>query len=119
MSKLIPHLYVNDAAAAIDLYRRAFGAEELQRVPMPDGKKIMHAALRINGDDLYLMDAMQPSKPDGFLLHVAVENVDAWWKRATDAGLEVKLPLAKQPWGATYGQLRDRFGITWSISTPQ
>ena len=117
MSKLIPHLYVDGAAAAIDLYRAAFGAEEIQRVPMPDGKKIMHAHLRINGDDLFLMDSA--SKPDGFLLHLPVDNVDAWWKRATAAGLEVKLPLAKQPWGAVYGQLRDRFGVTWSISTPQ
>ncbi len=115
---LIPHLIVSDANAAIDLYQRAFGAETLQKVPGPDGKHLMHAHVKIAGADVYLMDPMQgPAKePAGFLLHLDVDNAEAWWKRATAAGLEVKLPLAKQPWGATYGQLRDRFGVTWSIS---
>ncbi len=117
MSKLIPHLIVADANAAGDLYQRAFGAEIVQKVPAPDGKHLMHCHLKINNEDLYIMDPMQgPSQPGGFLLHLAVDNPEAWWKRATDAGLEVRLPLGKQPWGATYGQLKDRFGITWSLS---
>ncbi len=119
MSNLIPHLIVSDANAAADLYHRAFGAEIVQKVPGPDGKQLMHGHLRVNGADVYLMDPMQGpvGPPAGFLIHLPVDDVNAWWKRATDAGLEVKLPLAKQPWGATYGQLRDRFGVLWSIST--
>lgn len=121
MSNLIPHLALSDASAAAELYQRAFGAETLQKAPTPDGKYLMHCHLRINGDDLYTMDAAcgpgPVEKPAGFLLHLAVDNPEVWWKRAVDAGLEVRLPLAKQPWGATYGQLRDRFGITWSISS--
>ena len=116
---LIPHLIVSDADAAIALYQRAFGAEVLQKVPAPDGKHLMHVHLKVSGADLFLMDPMQgpASQPASFLLHLEVDDPAAWWKRAVDAGLEVKLPLAKQPWGATYGQLRDRFGVLWSIST--
>lgn len=116
---LIPHLIVTDAAAAIDYYRRAFGAELVQKAPTPDGKQLMHVHLKLAGADLFLMDPMQgpPQPPAGFLLHLGVDDPQAWWKRATEAGLEVRLPLAKQPWGATYGQLRDRFGILWSISS--
>jgi uncharacterized glyoxalase superfamily protein PhnB len=95
MSKLIPHVVVSDANAAADLYQRAFGAETLQKVPGPDGKQLMHCHLKVNGADLYIMDPMQgpATAPAGFILH-----------------------LAKQPWGAIYGQLKDRFGVTWSIS---
>jgi len=116
---LIPHLIVSDANAACELYHRALGAEIVQKVPGPDGKLLMHCHLKVNNADLFLMDPMQgPSgPPSAFLLHLAVDDPQAWWKRAVDAGLEVKLPLAKQPWGATYGQLRDRFGVVWSIST--
>lgn len=119
MSKLIPHVVVSDANAAADLYHRAFGAEIVQKVPGPDGKQLMHCALKVNGEDLYIMDPMQgpASPPASFLLHLAVDKPEVWWTRATEAGLEVKLPLGKQPWGATYGQLRDRFGVTWSISS--
>ncbi len=118
MSKLIPHLIVSDANAAADLYGRAFGAEIAQKVPGPDGKQLMHCHLKLNGEDLYLMDPMQgpASPPASFLIHLQVDKPEVWWKRAADAGLEVKLPLGKQPWGATYGQLKDRFGVLWSIS---
>lgn len=53
---LSPHLTVNDAAAAIDFYKRAFGATELARHHTPDGKRIMHAALSLNGGMLMLND---------------------------------------------------------------
>ncbi len=115
---LIPHLSIIDANAAAELYQRAFGAELVQKVPSPDGKQLVHCHLRVNRGDLYIMDPVRgvAERPAAFLLHLDVDNADAWWKRAVGAGLEVKLPLEKQPWGATYGQLRDRFGITWSIS---
>ena len=117
MANLIPHVVVDGANAAADLYTKAFGAEIAQKAPAPDGR-LMHCHLKVNGRDLYIMDPMQgrDDKPSGFLLHLQVDNPESWWKRAVDAGLEVRLPLGKQPWGATYGQLKDRFGVLWSIS---
>ena len=53
---LIPHLVVDDAAAAIEFYKKAFGAEEIMRCPTPDGKKLMHAELRIGKTPIYLND---------------------------------------------------------------
>ena len=53
---LIPHLLCDPCAAAIEFYKRAFGAEEVHRVPAPDGRRIMHAAIRIGGSFVFLVD---------------------------------------------------------------
>lgn len=117
------HVVVRDASAAAELYQRAFGAEVLQRVPAQDGKRLMHCHLRINGGDLFIMDAFPEhghalQAPQSFLLSVSVEDAEAAWKRAVDAGLEVQMPLEVAFWGDKYGQLRDPFGVLWSISGP-
>jgi uncharacterized glyoxalase superfamily protein PhnB len=52
------------------------------------------------------------------MLHLQVDDVDAWWQRAVDAGAEIVLPLQKMFWGDRYGQLRDPFGVLWSMSQP-
>jgi uncharacterized glyoxalase superfamily protein PhnB len=56
--------------------------------------------------------------PQGFMLHLQVEDVDAWWDRAVAAGAEIVLPLQLMFWGDRYGQLRDPFGVLWSLSEP-
>ena len=53
--------------------------------------------------------------PGAFMLHLQVDDVDAWWKRAIGAGAEVLLPVQEMFWGDRYGQLRDPFGVRWSI----
>ena len=47
-----------------------------------------------------------------------MKDVDAWWKRAVDAGCEIAMPLEKQFWGDRYGQVRDPFGVTWAMFAP-
>ena len=122
---ITPHITIRDrkAADAIDFYKKAFGAEELMRHPTEDGR-LMHASLKINGGYLMLHDDFPehmggPSQPAAsFVLHLSVPDADAAWKRAIDAGADVRFELADQFWGDRYGQVQDPFGFTWSISAP-
>jgi len=126
MSGIVPYLTILDGRAkeAIDFYRAAFGAEEIGRHDAEDGKRLMHAHLRLNGGDLMLSDDFPeyqggPSaRPGGTTLHLSVDDADAIWNRALAAGAEVKMPLDDQFWGDRYGQLRDPFGHSWSIGAP-
>ncbi len=86
-----------------------------------DGKRIMNAMIWINGASVMLSDdfpEMAQSKVrdiGGFDLHLQVDDADAWFNRAVEAGCEVRMPLADQFWGDRYGSLRDPFGVDWSI----
>jgi len=125
-----PYLTVSNADAAIDFYRRAFGAVEVARMPGPDGKKLMHAAVTINGG-LVMMSDDFPEFADGHsstpealggspvTIHLNLADVDAAWQRAVDAGATVTMPLEDQFWGDRYGQLTDPFGHRWSLATHQ
>jgi PhnB protein len=123
---LTPHLTIRDrrAAEAIDFYKGAFGADELMRHASEDGR-LMHAHLKVNGASLMMHDdfpehggAGPASEPAGVMLHLQVDDADAWWRRAVDAGAEVTMELADQFWGDRYGQIRDPFGHRWSIGSP-
>jgi PhnB protein len=125
---LSPHLVVDDAAAAIDFYVKAFDAEELGRVPRPDGK-LIHAALRINGytvmlaDDFPEMSGGKSTTPVSLgetpvTIHLTVTDVDDKFARALDAGASVVMPLEDQFWGDRYGIVADPFGHHWSLGQP-
>lgn len=124
MHTLTPHLVCADAAAAIDFYRRDFGAVETMRLPGPGGK-LMHAALRIGDSTLMLVDevpawgALGPKALKGspVTIHLAVENVDAAVAQAVACGAKVTMPVADMFWGDRYGQLEDPFGHRWSVAT--
>jgi PhnB protein len=120
-----PYLTVKGGDAAIDFYSRAFGAVEEFRNVAEDGKRIMHARIRINGAAILLSDDFPEFRggaatppPAGVTIHLEVYNADKWWNRAVDAGAEIKMPLADQFWGDRYGQLTDPFGHSWSIAAP-
>jgi PhnB protein len=126
ISPLSPHIFVSNAAAAIDFYKKAFNAEELSRHAAPDGKRIMHAALSINGSTLMLCDDFpeyrggKGSTPEALggspvVLHLHVAEADPIFQQAAAAGGTVAMPLADQFWGDRYGQITDPFGHTWSI----
>jgi len=123
---VIPHLVCRDAAAAIDFYVAAFGAEEQLRLPGPDGK-LVHACVVINGAPVFLVDefeemgAVSPAKLGGspVTLHLNVPDVDAAVERAVAAGATVTMPVEDQFWGDRYGAVRDPFGHLWSIATPK
>ena len=125
---LSPHLVVDDAAAAIDFYVKAFGATELGRVPHPDGR-LVHAALSLNGSTVMLNDDF-PDYNDGksstpkalggtsVTIHLQVPDVETAFQRALDAGAVVVAPLEDQFWGDRYGMVRDPFGHQWSLGQP-
>ena len=125
---VIPHLVVDDAAAAIDFYVKAFGGVELGRVPHPDGR-LVHAALNINGSTVMLNDDF-PDFNDGksttpkalggtpVTIHLQVPDVDTAFQRALDAGATVVAPLEDQFWGDRYGVVADPFGHHWSLGQP-
>jgi PhnB protein len=126
MTGVTPHLVVKGASKAIDYYRKAFGATELSRFEMPDGS-IMHAAIKIGEGTVYLADEnkewgnQSPQSLGGspVLLALYVPDVDAFVKRAVEAGAEIKMPVNDQFWGDRYGMIADPFGHLWEVSTHQ
>ncbi len=119
-----PSLVVRDAAAAIDFYKRAFGAEELGRMAGPDGK-IMHAEIRIGDSRIMLGEENEqwgtksPLLTNGNpgSLHIYVDDADASFGRAIEAGASVRYPLEDAFWGDRYGKVVDPFGHEWGIAT--
>jgi PhnB protein len=125
---VLPHLVVDDAAAAIDFYVKAFGAVERGRVPGPDGK-LIHAAVDVNGSTVMLNDdfpemsggkSMTPNALGGtpVTIHLVVTDVDKKFQQAIDAGATVVMPVEDQFWGDRYGVLQDPFGHQWSMGQP-
>jgi uncharacterized glyoxalase superfamily protein PhnB len=122
---LTPHLVVKGASKAIDFYKKAFSAEEIRRMPGPDGKSIMHAELKIGNSRLMLVDEfpeMNARAPESIggtpvTIHMFLKDADLVFKRAVDAGAQVRMPLADMFWGDRYGVLADPFGHLWSIAT--
>jgi PhnB protein len=120
----IPYLMIRGAADALAFYRKAFGAEETMRIPMPDGK-IGHAEIRIEGAPVFLADesseaAMQsPPQLGGTTVTVSiyVEDVDAFAKRAEGAGATLLRPVADQFYGERAVSLKDPFGHVWHFAT--
>jgi uncharacterized glyoxalase superfamily protein PhnB len=122
---LVAYLQVDGAMKAAEFYKKAFGAEPAGHHPPDEQGRTMHVHLYINGSSLMLSDAYPdhgyPSeKPQAFtvLLPLSNDDVDAWWKRAVDAGMEVTLDLQVMFWGDRYGQLRDPFGVNWAMNAP-
>jgi PhnB protein len=121
------YLSVKEAAKALAFYKRAFGAEEIYRLEMPDGK-IGHAEIRVGDSRIMLADEM-PEMPDavtkspqtlggssaGFCIYSP--DTDALFKRAVDAGATVKRPVQNQFYGDRSGTVLDPFGHVWTLAT--
>ena len=122
---LVPVLVVEDAAAAIAWYKRAFAAREADRRLTPEGK-VVHAELALGGSRLYLVDVLPGGATDHPIalggttvrLHLHVQKIDRAWARAVSEGAAVAVPLADQDWGERFGVLRDPFGHVWSMAQP-
>lgn len=119
-----PYLFIRGAAAAIDFYKKAFGATEHVRMAGPDGK-IGHAEIQI-GDSMIMlseenerMGTRSPQSLGGapLLLHLYVPDVDSLFAQAVAAGAKVTKPIANQFYGDRSGGLEDPFGFAWYLST--
>ncbi len=125
---LIPHLTCSPCTEAIAFYKQALGAEEVYCMPAPDGKRVMHAELRIGSSHIFLNDDF-PEYSGGkantatalggtpVSLHLYVKDCDAAIARAKDAGARVAMPAQDMFWGDRYGMVVDPYGHKWSFAT--
>jgi PhnB protein len=121
-----PYITCKDAAAAIEYYKKVFGATEAVIMPGPGGM-IMHAELNIGDSKIMLGDefpgmskAPDPSAPISARsggIFVYTDDVDALMQRAKDAGSRVDMPLENMFWGDRYGKFTDPFGHSWAVAT--
>jgi len=119
-----PYLVVKGAAAAIDFYKKIFGAVEIMRMPAPDGR-VGHAELRF-GDSVVMLADEYPeiqtvgpktlgNTPVGLLLYV--DDVDKTVERAVASGATIQKPVADQFYGDRSGTIEDPFGHKWTVAT--
>jgi PhnB protein len=121
---LTPYMTVKNAHAAIDFYKKAFAAETVLRLDMPDGS-IAHAEIRIGDSVVMLAEENETWGNKGPLtlggspmfLMAYVVDVDAAFRRAIDAGATEVRPVADQFYGDRSGTLKDPFGHQWTLST--
>ena len=119
-----PYLMVRGAGDAIDWYKRGLDAEEIARMPVEGGDKLMHAEIRVNGGTVYLSDefpeygASLGDGPRGVTLFLAVDDADRWYNRAIEAGATVRMEIADQFWGDRFGEVVDPFGHSWAFASP-
>lgn len=120
-----PMFMFKDCQKAIEFYKKAFGAQERYAMPGPDGNGVMHAELQV-GDSIIMMGDECPQQncksaesiggsPVSFYLYV--ENVDAAFRRAVEAGATVEMEVQEMFWGDRAGSLRDPFGYNWMLAT--
>ena len=120
---VIPYLNVVGGAEAADFYKKAFAAEEIDRKPADDGKRLMHCHLKIHDGSLMLSDVFpewgydhQPSH--SFTMMLVVDDADLWWNRAVEAGCEIVSELKVEFWGDRFGLVRDPYGVHWGVNEP-
>jgi len=120
-----PMLAVRGGVQAIDFYKKALGAHASSRIPSPDGRSIMHAELQV-GDSIIMLADEQPDmgckSPTSLggttgSLFLYVEDADAAFKRAVDAGAKAVMAPADMFWGDRFGQVEDPFGHRWGFAT--
>ena len=116
-------LICKKASAAIDLYKKAFGAKEISRMAGPNGQ-IVHAELQIGDSHLFLSDefpgmAVAPTAgaPPSQSLYLYVEDVDATYKQAIAAGCSEGMPVMNMFWGDRFGKVVDPEGHHWNLAT--
>ena len=121
-----PGIVHKEAKKAIDFYKKAFGAEVMMIMPNPDGR-VMHAEIKIGDSVIFVSDEFPEWAPDtkspqslGAVtgtLFLYVQDTDAAFKRAVDAGAKPLMPPADMFWGDRFGKVVDPFGHHWGMAT--
>ena len=130
---VMPHMVVSNAKKAIEFYQEAFGAKELFRADAEDGKRLMHAAIELNGGGVVMLNDDFPefgsggkSTPEALkgtpvTIHLEqkrAKDVDVLFLRATKAGAKTIMKPDDMFWGDRYAVVEDPFGHRWSIAAP-
>ncbi|MCC5977590.1 MAG: SRPBCC domain-containing protein [Salinarimonas sp.] len=125
MKGVIPYIgYGGRAGEAADFYVRAFGAQDLGRMPDPERPaRMMHAQVAINDGSLMLTDmgceeTVDPGPLGRAHMQLVVDDGKAWWDRAVSAGCRIVKPYERQFWGDDWGLLEDPFEIQWAVLQP-
>ena len=125
--QFIPHLIVNDGMAALKFYKEVFGAEEGHNLMAPDGQRLMHGEMVLDGHKFFVSDEFStqeggsckaPQTLGGTSVRITLmtANPDAVFERALARGATVVMPVQDMFWGARYGQFLDPFGHNWGIN---
>lgn len=119
-----PYLAINGGVEALEFYKKAFGATEVSKLLMPDGR-LGHAEIKLGDSIIMLADEFpeyggtSPQTLGGspVSIHLYVEDVDTFFKQAVAAGAKERKPLMDQFYGDRSGQLEDPFGHLWWVAT--
>jgi PhnB protein len=125
--QFIPHLIVGDGMAALKFYKEVFGAAEGHNMMAPDGKRLLHGELELDGHKLFISDEFKPEEGGacqtprtlgGSCVRITLntDDADGVVERAAARGAKVIMPVADMFWGARYGQFIDPFGHIWGIN---
>jgi PhnB protein len=117
------HIVVQGAERAAAFYADAFGAQEISRIPTPDGR-LMSVVLRMGDSELHIADefpemgVLAPPSIGGtpVVLALQVDDAEAVFARAVAAGAIERQPVSEMFWGDKHGQVEDPFGHRWNIS---
>ena len=119
------YLIVRDGQAAIEFYKKAFGAKGGICMTGPEGKGVMHAELAIGNSTIMLTEeneqwgltSAETMGGSPASIHLYLDNVDSAYKKAIDAGCTELAPLMDTFWGDRYGKVSDPFGYQWGLAT--
>lgn len=125
--QFIPHVVVSDALAALEFYKAVFGGEDGHNMMAPDGKRLMHGEVVLDGHRLFVSDEFAESEGGTLRLPpsiggtcvritLEVDDADAVFQRAIARGSRVLMPVQDMFWGARYGKFIDPFGHEWGIN---
>ena len=125
--QFIPHLIVSDGMAALKFYKEVFGGQEGDLMMEPEGKRLMHGEIVLDGHKLFLSDEFAdkegvatrtPETLGGTCVRITLQtdHADEVVQRAIARGATVLMPLQDMFWGARYGKIRDPYGHEWGIN---
>jgi PhnB protein len=125
--QFVPHLIVSDGQAALKFYKEVFGAEEGDCMMAPDGKRLMHGEIVLDGHKHFLSDEFTEAEGGTckmaqtlggtcVRITIMVDDADTIVELAVSRGATVLMPVADMFWGARYGKIRDPFGHEWGIN---
>jgi len=117
LTSITPYIILRPAAQFMEFLKSAFEGVERMRMPAPDGT-IMHAEMAIGNGAIEVSDGNEQYPTAPAEIHLYVNDADATYQRALEAGATSVFPLADQPWGDRWGAVKDQFGNRWHIAKP-
>ncbi|HYW73367.1 MAG TPA: VOC family protein [Pyrinomonadaceae bacterium] len=125
--QFVPHLIVSDGLAALKFYQEVLGATEGHQMMAPDGKRLMHGEIELEGHKIFVSDeftsaeggnCQTPQTLGGSCVRIMfmTDDADAVVERAVARGARVLMPVQDMFWGARYGQFVDPFGHHWGVN---